>query len=242
MKTTRTSETDWRVLQHDAPQQLADNLWRVEGALDGMALRRCMVVVRLASGDLLLHNGVALDEAGMAWLEALGRPRWLVVPNGWHRRDAARYRARYPDLGVICPRAARKKVADKVAVDATYDDLPRPGDDAVTFEPIDGLGGLEGVMRVTSADGATLVFNDAIFNLPHGKGLFWWFYGRVLGNAGAPKVTSITRLLMVKDRGALRAHLERLAETPDLRRVIVAHGGVIDDDPAGVLRAVGATL
>ena len=48
MKTTRTSETDWRVLQHDAPQQLADNLWRVEGALDGMALRRCMVVVRLA--------------------------------------------------------------------------------------------------------------------------------------------------------------------------------------------------
>ena len=239
---SKPADTDWRVLPHDPPTQLGEDLWRVEGDLEGMALRRCMVVARLASGDLVLHNGVALDEPGMAWLEGLGRPRWLIVPNGWHRLDAARYRARYPDLTVICPRGARKKVAQRVAVGATYDALPRPGDGVVSLEHLDGLKGVEGVMRVDSADGATLVFNDALFNLPHGKGLFWWLYGRVLGNTGGPKVTLITRLLMVKDQAALRAHLERLAATPDLRRVIVAHGAVIEADAAEVLRSVAATL
>ena len=97
-------------------------------------------------------------------------------------------------------------------------------------------------MTVRSSDGVTLVFNDAVFNLQHGRGLFMFVYGRLMGNAGGPKVTSITRWLLVKDKRAFRADLEALAATPGLTRIIVAHGDVIDDDAAGVLRSVAATL
>lgn len=239
-----TNPTEWNVLPHDPLTPLADNLWRVEGELPGMALRRCMVVARLASGDLVIHNGMALDEAGMAELEALGRPAWLVVPNGWHRLDAARYKARYPDIQILCPRGSRARIEKVVAVDQTYDRCPCPGDDdeTVKLEHLEGIRGAEGVMSVRSADGITLIFNDAIFNLEHGRGLFWLIYGRLLGNAGGPKVTTITRLFMVKQKHELRASLTRLAAVDDLRRIIVAHGAVIDTAPAEVLQRLAGQL
>jgi len=95
-----SDETEWVVYEHGELVQLASNLWRVSGTLPSMDLPRCMVVARTTTGDLVIHNAVAMDEAHMAELEALGRPAWLVVPVGWHRFDAARYKARYPDLGV----------------------------------------------------------------------------------------------------------------------------------------------
>lgn len=233
--------TDWKVLPHDPPVALAENLWRVEGALPDMALRRCMVVVRLANGELLLHNGVALDEAGMAWLEGLGRPAYLVVPSAWHRLDAARFKARHPAIRVLCPPGAAKKVASKVAVDAVYGDVSLP-DPEVRLEVLDGLAGREGALIVRSADGVTVVLNDILFNLEHQPGLFWFIYGRLMGNAGRPKITPVAKMFLVKDKRALRAHLERLAETPGLRRVVVAHGAPIEASPGTVLRAVAAAL
>ncbi|MCA9694067.1 MAG: hypothetical protein KC636_31055 [Myxococcales bacterium] len=240
----RPPDTSWKVLPSDPPVQLADNLWRVEGDIEGMSIRRCMVVARLRAGGLVLHNAIALDDAGMAWLEGLGAPQVMVVPNGFHRLDAPRYRARYPALRVVCPAGSRKKVAERVDVDDDYRGCPRPDpdDDSVELRHLEGVKGVEGVMTVRSSDGVTLVFNDAVFNLQHGRGLFMFVYGRLMGNAGGPKVTSITRWLLVKDKRAFRADLEALAATPGLTRIIVAHGDVIDDDAAGVLRSVAATL
>jgi hypothetical protein len=200
--------------------QLADNLWWVEGDLPDMGLRRTMVVARLASGDLVIHSCIALGEAAMAELEALGRPAWLVVPNGWHRMDAARYKARYPELKVICPPGARKRVSKVVGVHATYDELAQPDeqDDSVRLEPIDGGGGQEGVMVVRSSDGISLVVADTIFNLPHGKGLFWFIYGRVLGSTGGPRVTVIGRFFLLKRKAQFKAWLQRMAAMEGLVR------------------------
>ena len=47
---------------------------------------------------------------------------------------------------------------------------------------------------------------------------------------------------LVKDKDALKSHLLRLADTPNLARVVPGHGSIIEDDPAGVLRAVAGTL
>lgn len=233
-----TANTEWTVLRHDAPEALASGVWRVEGVLPRIGMHRCMVVVRLQSGDLLLHNAIALDEAGMAWLEGLGRPAWMVVPNRLHRMDAARYKARYADLRVVGPAGAHSRIAQVVAVDHNFDDAA-PGP-PVAFEHLEGTRRGEGVMRIAGEDGTTLVLNDALFNLPHGRGLFWFIYGRLLGSTGGPKITALARLLLVKDKRAFAAHLLRLADTPDLRRIVVAHGAVIDDRPADVLRNVAS--
>jgi hypothetical protein len=65
---------------------------------------------------------------------------------------------------------------------------------------------------------------------------------RLMGSTGGPRVSGFTKLIMVQDKQALAAHLERLAATPGLRRIIVSHGEMITHDPAGVLRQVASGL
>ena len=38
-------------------------------------------------------------------LDALGTPRFLIVPSAIHRIDAQPWKARYPDLEVVAPPA-----------------------------------------------------------------------------------------------------------------------------------------
>lgn len=228
----------WTVLPHGPFEVLANNLWRVEGSLPHMGLKRVMTVARMGDGRLLVHSAIALDEPLMRELESFGEPAFLVVPNGWHRLDARAYKKRYPSLRVYCPRGARAKVEKVVSVDGTYDSFA--ADDAVQLEHVEGMREAEGVLRVRSDDGVTLVFNDLIFNLPHGRGLSGLF-SRLMGSTGGPKVTPFTKLL-IKDRKALREHLQRLAQQPELRRIVVSHGRVISQDATGTLERVAQAL
>lgn len=232
------AKTAWVAVRHDPIERLEENLWRVEGDLPGGGpIRRTMVAARLGDGRLLIHNGIAMDEATMKELEAWGTPAFLIVPGERHRTDAAAYKARYPEAVVVSPPGAKAKakVAEVVPVDRTELDLG----DEVRWEPLEGLGGRECVLSVRSAAGTTLVLNDVVFNLRPAGG-FGGFMLRLFGSTGpVPKVTPIARMLLVGDKPALRAHLERLAATPGLRRVIVAHGAPFDADG---LRAAAAAL
>lgn len=240
------SDTDWIVHPHGPLEPLADNLWRVEGELPHMQLKRVMTVARLSSGKLVLHSAIAMDEPGMKALEALGEPAWMVVPNGWHRIDAARFKARYPGLKVVCPADSRKRVEQVVAVDGTYDDFPQPDpdDNSVRFEHFGSRKRVEGAMLVRSDDGVTAVMCDSLFNLPHQKGFVWWVYGRLLGSTGGPKVTLIGRLFLLAGGGkaSYKAWLERLAANEDLVRIVPGHGHVVTEDARGVAAQVASTL
>ena len=227
----------WTVLPHEPLQQLEDNLWRVEGTLPKMPLHRVMTVVRLASGELVVHNPIALSDPEMAKLDALGKVAFLVVPNGWHRQDLKAFHARYPAARVLAPAGARKKVAE---VEPTVEELRDLGPD-VALAPIDGTKRMEAVMTVRSGDRISVVLADAVFNMPHLTGVQGFVLKHITGSSGGPKTSRIARVLMIKDKAAFAAHLERLA-TPDLARVIVAHHQVIDQDPAGTLKRIAATL
>ena len=229
----------WTVLAQGPLEKLDDGLWRIEGSLPGMALKRVMTIARLADGALVIHNAIALDDAGMRALDALGKVAFIVVPNGYHRLDAPSFAKRYPDARVLAPRGARAKVEEVVTVNGDYGDLP--ADQHVRLEHLDGVRDGEGVMRVESDDGVTLVFNDLVFNMPHMPG-FSGFVMRVLGSSGGPRVTRIARMLLIKEKAAVRAHLERLAATPRLKRIVVSHHQVIVDAPSATLARVAATI
>jgi len=215
------AHTDWKVLPHGPIQRLTENLWWVQGALPKMSLKRVMVIVRLNDGRLVVHNGIALDEGAMQEIERWGTPAFLIVPNGGHRLDAPAYKARYPELRVLCPRGSRKRVEEVVAVDGSYEDFP--ADDSVRFEMLHGVGDAEGAMIVRSGDGRTLVLNDTMFNMDRKWDPLGFFFTTLLGSAPGPRVSRLAKLVYVKDKRALRADFERYADLPDLTRVIVAH-------------------
>ena len=229
----------WNVLPHRPIQKLTENLWTVTGALPNMPLDRVLSIAKMGDGRLVLHNGIALEEPAMKEIEAFGKPSFLLVPNGYHRLDAPAFKQRYPEIKVLCPEGARKKVEEVVAVDGTYADLP--ADDRVSLHDIEGVGRGEGYLKVRSDDGVSLVFNDVFFNMPHQPG-FQGLVLRLMGSTGGPKVTRVGKLFLIKDKQAVKAQLEALASTPDLKRVIVMHGDSVSDDPGGLLRKVAATL
>ena len=230
----------WKVLPHGPVEKLGPRLWRVEGALEGMPLKRVMTVVKRADGTLVVHNAMALEEASMDELDAHGPVAAIVVPNGYHRLDAPAFKQRYPTAKVYCPSGARAKVEEVVPVDGDYAAL---GDDGVVrAETLEGTGATEGVLVVRDADGATLVFNDVVFNMPHAPGFSGFVLRHFTASSGGPRISRVARLFVVKDKAALRAHLERLAGTPNLVRAIVSHHETITGEVDRTLREVAATL
>ncbi len=229
----------WTVLRHGPVVQHEENLFSVVGVIPEMPmpLARRMVVVRRRDGTLLVHNAVALDEAAMRTIEALGEPRTLIVPNAWHRLDAHAFKQRYPRMRVLCPARAIERVRELVEVSGDYDALSP--DEAVRVEAVEGGTWGEGVFLVESERGVTLVFNDTFMNQPHMPGFYGFGY-RLLGASGSPRVHPFCKWTAKKK--PLRAHLERLATTKGLVRIIPGHGELIDEDAAAVLARAAAAV
>ncbi len=112
-------DTHWNVQPHGKLIELAENLWTVEGTIrmPPGPLQRRMTIARLQNGALVVFSAIALDEAEMRKIEALGEPSFLIVPNPFHRQDAAAWKARYPDMRVVTPAGARTAVEQAVPVD-----------------------------------------------------------------------------------------------------------------------------
>jgi hypothetical protein len=211
----------WKVLPHGPIERLTDNLWWVQGALPGMSLKRVMTVARLGDGRLVIHNGIALDEAGMRELEAWGTPAFLLVPNGYHRLDAPAYKARYPALRVLAPRGSQARIRQVVTVDGSYEDFPAT--DGVRLETLHGVQDAEGAMIVESADGVSVVLNDVVFNMDKKRDLLGYLFTTLLGSAPGPRVSRLAKLALIKDKQALKQDLARFADLPDIQRLIVSH-------------------
>src|SRR6187431_18599 len=212
---------EWKVLAHGPLLTLADNLLWAQGSLPGMSLKRSMVVVRLSDGRLVIHNGIALEPAQMAELERFGTPAFLIVPSGIHRLDAPAYKQRYPALRVFAPKGSRASVEQVMQVDGVYEDFPHS--DVLRLETLHGVGESEGALIAQSSDGTSLVLNDCMFNMDRKRDPLRFLFTTIMGSAPGPRVSRLAKMMLVKDKKALRAEFERYAELPKLVRVIVAH-------------------
>jgi len=237
----RHAAASWDVLPHGEIETVDEGLWCVSGVikLPVGAFPRRMTIVRLADGRLVIYSAMALDEAQQRQVEALGEPGFLVVPNDHHRRDAAAWKARYPEIVVCAPPGSQDRVTEKVAVETT---VPRFEDANVAWLVVRGTREHEVALRVSRPGGVTLVVNDVIANIRHSHGFGGWLL-RKMGFAGdEPHVPGPIRLMLVKERGELREQLLEWASLPRLRRIIVAHGDTVDRDPAIALQSLAASL
>jgi hypothetical protein len=219
-------EGSWRVRPSSGIEKLTERLWRVEGAVPGMSLRRTMTIAKCADGGLVIHSAISLDASGMREIEAWGPPRHLVVPGVYHRLDAPGYKQRYPTLKVFTTRGSRPVVEKVVAVDGVYEDFP--ADEAVRLHTLPGTGEREGAMLVRGSDGVSVILNDVVMNMDRKRDVLGFLFTTLMGSAPGPRVSRLAKLALVKDRSALRAELERLAALPDLARLIVSHEKVVN--------------
>ena len=240
-QTETVKKSVWRVLPHGPIVPLAENLWWVTGAIPHMSLKRIMAVAKRSDGKLVIHSAIAMGEDQMRELESLGEPAFLVVPSRNHRIDAPAYKKRYPNMKVYAPSGGVQGIEPRVHVDGTYEDYP--ADEAVQLEPLEGVKHEEGVMRVKSKDGTTLIFNDVVFNMDRKRDPLGFLFTTLMGSAPGPRVSRLAKFLLVGDQAAFRRELERLAQVPDLVRVMVAHEKVAHGaDAAATLRQAATFL
>jgi hypothetical protein len=235
------AEQTHKIFPHGDLQELVPGVWIVTGAL-AFPLRRVMTIVKLGDGTLLLHSVIAMNDAGMAKLEALGKPSIMIVPHGGHRLDPPFYKERYPDIRVVAPAAARAKIEEVIKLDATVEEsLPALG---VRLHEVVGYKNGELAYEVDTPAGKVLVMSDAVANRDPAPGLGGWL---MAGMAGGPRnrrlaVPRIVKMMLVGDKKAARASIEKLADIPDLKAVTVAHGRPITDGASAALKEAAATL
>lgn len=227
--------TEWTVLPHDALEKHAERLWSVSGKMPGGNQRR-MTIAKRADGKLVIHNAIALADDEMKELESFGKPAYLIVPNGFHRMDALIYKQRYPELDVLCPAAARKRISELVPVAGHLDEMPP--DDTVQLFHLRGLKQREGALVVKSGGTSAVVFNDAVLNVPVKGGLGNWF----MAPTGTVSVPRFARWMFVKSAGETKEHLSELAKTPGLAHLVPGHGDVVAQGAAEALSAAAQRL
>jgi hypothetical protein len=232
----------WEVLPHGELVELDQGILTVTGEIDmpiGHFPRR-MTVIGLTGKRTAIFSAIALEETEMARIEALGRPAFLIVPSDSHRMDAKIWKQRYPDIEVLTPPGAADAVAEVVPVDATADVLKDPW---VKFQLVPGTAEREAAVMVERPAGLTLICNDIIAHVAHPHGIGAQIMARLMGfGVAAPQVPRLIKSMLVEDARALAEQFRRWAERPELKRIVVSHGEVIDKDPRGVLNGLAATL
>jgi len=235
------TQPNWVVQPHGPLVTHSDNLWSVEGTI-GMPtgpLSRRMTLARLGNGALVIFSAIALSEDEMRQVERLGRPAYLVVPNAFHREDAPGWKARYPQMRVVTPQGARAAVEELMGVDACGDIFDDP---SVRFLTVPGTQDAESALLVSSQDGKTLVVNDLIGNVRNARGLMKLALS-LMGFAGRkPQVPRMFVARVVKDRTEVAAQFRQWAVVPDLRRIVVSHGDIIERDAGAVLSGLADRL
>ena len=231
----------WTVLPHGPVQAVNEKIRTVVGDIHmpiGDFPRR-MTVARLRDGRLVIYSALSLDEGEMAALEAFGTPAFLVVPSERHRLDAPSWKARYPALTVIAPEGGRAKVEQAVPVDASEAEF---GDPAVRLLDVPGTQRRENALEVEAEDGLTLIVNEIIADVHGIGGVRGWLLG-LMGFAGDEAQTPVgPRLQFKQGKGELADQFRRWADRPDLKRIIVSHGDIVEGDPAAVLRRLAGAL
>lgn len=215
------------------------NLWVVDAdhwMPGGVWFPVRMVVVRLPDGGLWLHSPVPVDDALAEVLEALGPVRVLVAPNLLHHAYLAAACARWPDAEVWGPPGLTAR-RPHLRVDRVHGRDRPAWADAVEPFAIEGVPAVQETVFVHHATG-TLVCTDLVFHIHAAPTWKTRLLLRIVGVWGRLRM-SRTWWFLTQDRRALSASLDRVL-AQDLRRILPAHGEVVDDRvPARLREALG---
>lgn len=216
-------------------QPLDDNLWvcRAAQVFIGLPVGSRMTVVRLRSGELVVHSPVRLDDQLKEEIDALGSVRTVVAPNCLHHLHAGQWLEAYPQADCWAPRGLRKKRPDLRIDHELGADRPKWGDE-IEVIPIPSTPGWEETI-LWHGPSRSLIAPDLLQHFPTPmRGVWPWVYQKLAGIGRRPAVSRAIRLAF-RDRPAARAIIDDLIAR-DPRRIIIAHGEIIDDDAPNLLR------
>ncbi len=217
-------------------RSLAPDLWVADRpqTFYGLPVGARMTVIRLPDGALLLHSPVALDSQLRAALDAIGPVRYAVAPNRLHHLHAGEVAIAYPGARLWVAPGLDRKRPDLRFEAVLGDEAPAPWRGVVDQTFFRGRP-YENEVVFLHRPSRTLILCDLAFNFRAGTAAATRILMTLIGSYGSFGPTRLDPLL-IRDRAAARASLERILEW-DFDRVIIAHGDVLDRGGREALRA-----
>jgi len=224
---------------------VADQIWLCAYPIRmaGTRFDARMTVIRLSSGELMLHSPCDITAAMAEKISALGPVAHIVAPGNYHTLYAATAQAAFPRAKTwICPGIERRRPGLK------YDGVL--GDAA----PADWIGEIDQVLvqgtrymrevAMFHRAGRTLILVDLIENFtdatPHMGWVLKFLFKYVLRMWNKPRPAPEYRMGWSNRRKAAKSLRRILAW--DFQRIVLAHGDLIDRNAREVAAAAWAEV
>jgi hypothetical protein len=218
--------------------ELAENVFLEESSVRffGFRLRTRMTVIRLAGRRLFVHSPVWLTRGLRERLERLGEVSFIVSPNKLHHQPIGEWAEAYPEARVLASPGLVERRPD-VEFDDELGDDPDPAwadeiDQAATWGNV-FFSEIVFLHRATR----TLVVTDLVENLERGTVSP---PARLLVRAfgiGSRPVAAPEHRYYTMDAEAAAESFRRIRMW-DFERIVLAHGGLIEDDAPAVFGRV----
>jgi hypothetical protein len=209
-----------------------DALWLRDYSvgLGGARFNARMTVIKLRSGELLVHSPCAFDEALTAEVTALGRVAAIIAPGNFHWLHVPSCQQAFPDaVTYVCPGVEKR--AKGLRFDfALGDEAPPLWADELSQVALQGPRVMREVAFLHRAS-RTLLLVDLIENFtPATAGTNWFLriLFRAIGLWNRPGPAPEYRFAW-GDKARVREGMERILAW-DWDRVILSHGDLITHD------------
>lgn len=218
---------------HSAHQALAENLWLLSYPLKmlGADLRRNVTVIRLRSGQLIVHSTAPFTREDVATIRSLGEPAWLLDGVLRHDTFAKEGRAAFPSIPYLAPPGFSES-ADVL----TEPIVPAPAEWAGEVVAIE-IGGAPDARdtALLHIPSRTLILTELLFNF--GDEPVWTelILRVAVGSQHHPGMARPYKA-GIKDETAFKDSIKTILSW-NFDRVVVGHGDVIERDGKAKLRA-----
>ncbi len=205
-------------------KQLADNLWflQYELSLLGADLHRNVSVLRLGSGDLVIHSTGPFTPEDVAAIRALGTPRWMMDVMMRHDTFAKQGVEAFPEAVYLGPEGFSEVVG--FPVKPLINQPEWHGELEVL--PLAGVPSMKEHV-VFHSPSRTLIVADLFFDFGPDESAWTNFLMLLaVGKHHHPGVPRPLRM-SVKDKEAFQGSLATMMAW-DFDRLIPGHGDVID--------------
>ncbi len=233
----------------DAPKQVADDVWIVDGPsirFGGFGLKipfpTRMTLVRLPGDRLFVHSPTELTPQLRQAVERIGEPLWLVAPNRIHYWWLPDWHRAFPGAQPWLAPRVREQAGARIDFEAMLLEGAGgyPWDDAIAGLPVAGRYMTEFVFFHRAS--RTLLLADLIENFEARTLDGWWMPLLVrLGGALDPHGSMPRDMRLTYPREVLRAALATMLSW-EPERVVLAHGRWYERDGAAELERAFAWL